>query len=341
MASIDTILVYSTCAFALCSNTLAFIVTLSYKYEDTLNGYALTLLCQFTFAFISAIVSVVARVQLLLVPGYMVFHLDNSLYVPLNFEVYRFGVFIAYGTVYSMLAAVTTVIVFRYLHVCDVIQVERKHLILGCFLTLLSGFFCSFNIWNCGTREAYNDVVYQDNLLRNETNPFIDKDTKSLAISLYDFKLYFMLSCYVLFYVVNYSIAIITYFKYSTYMKEFAIGLSANTKRMNTEFTRILVCQALSPLALSGIPVCLYIVLVFVGDYWKDGGTFLIRSHLFVPCIDSMLFLSLSTKNRSTIYGYTKNFRNFILKKKPLHNLTQAPSAYPATGTTTDGVTAK
>uniref|UniRef100_A0AC35UDQ9 G_PROTEIN_RECEP_F1_2 domain-containing protein n=1 Tax=Rhabditophanes sp. KR3021 TaxID=114890 RepID=A0AC35UDQ9_9BILA len=279
-----------------------------YKYYPV-NGYIAMLFTQFIFDSIFASLSLIARIELIILDKYFVINLVYSYMYDLSYNGCMYMTLAWYITCYANIGLIAIILVMRYFQIVKSKNMKFKHYICGCIATLMFPIIININLYLAFDRSLPLDIAYQLKMNGTYENDLITTKTKSLAMIMHAWKFYNILFGYMTYLFINYGIVIFTYITFTRFMKENQSSMSSLTRQINIEFNRILLIQCGSPL-LVGLPLVIYIITLFTDATWTDGGTVIITILTATPILNSAAFLCFSSKNRTILKTRFANMVN-------------------------------
>uniref|UniRef100_A0AC35TTK7 G_PROTEIN_RECEP_F1_2 domain-containing protein n=1 Tax=Rhabditophanes sp. KR3021 TaxID=114890 RepID=A0AC35TTK7_9BILA len=297
------VLFFTSFGLSLILNSISIYLFFQSKGKETSNAYHYMVFFQFIFGLTYSTVSVLLKMQVLIIHGYLVFIVEYPYFMNFNFEFYRILIFIVSSFIYGNISIVTFVLIYRYFYACSIFFLSKILFLKGLCLALLLPMLVSFNLWNAFDIDTPTTIAYNFDLPIKDGFVFATIQDRSLATSYVCFTLYFihipfsswklyiLLIGYIIYIILNYVIVIFVFKKYMAYFKSHLSVMSANSIRMNKDFIKILAYQAFLPLILSGGPVILTITTILLELPIRHVGTYAIVSLTFSSSINPLLFI--------------------------------------------------
>uniref|UniRef100_A0A0N5BIK5 G_PROTEIN_RECEP_F1_2 domain-containing protein n=1 Tax=Strongyloides papillosus TaxID=174720 RepID=A0A0N5BIK5_STREA len=146
----------------------------------------------------------------------------------------------------------------------------------------------------------------------------ISESTEAIAFNLGSMLSYIVYALLISIFSVTYIIIILYVKKYRKYIASYSSIMSNNTLIINRQFMMILIFQSSVPVIVTGIPIIIFFIMI-ITENTKTLSTFgilLVNLLMLVPCINPILFLGLSSRNRKYLCFHFKKFTNCLLCKK-------------------------
>uniref|UniRef100_A0AC35UEQ3 G_PROTEIN_RECEP_F1_2 domain-containing protein n=1 Tax=Rhabditophanes sp. KR3021 TaxID=114890 RepID=A0AC35UEQ3_9BILA len=282
-----------------------------YKYYP-INGYIAMTFTQFIFDSVFALFSLVARLELIIMDKYLVYHLVYSYnFDNLGYYGYMAVMFAWYSTCYGNIGLIVIILVMRYFQIVKSKIMTLRHYVYGCMGVLIFPAIVNLNLCAAFDQTLPLDIAYRLKLNGTYQNDLILPNTKSLAMPMNSWKFYSCMTGYIIYLAINYGVVIFTYITFKRFMIQNQESMSSLTRKINIEFNRILLIQCGSPLIV-GLPLVVYIASLFTSSTWDEGGTVIVSLLTATPIINSTAFLCFSSKNRIILKTRFENMINTL-----------------------------
>uniref|UniRef100_A0AC35U1E4 G protein-coupled receptor n=1 Tax=Rhabditophanes sp. KR3021 TaxID=114890 RepID=A0AC35U1E4_9BILA len=217
---------------------------------------------------------------------------------------YEVMTFCWYTACYGNIGLIVIIMVMRYFQVVKGQIISFWHFLAGISATLFIPGLMNISLAKAFDQTVPLDIAYHFKLNGVYESDLFLPETKNLVIEIKSIQMLVILTLYTSYLTINYGVVIFTYITFKNYMKKAELTMSANTRRMNIEFNRVLLTQCASPLIVGG-PLVFYIVTLIVSPIaiWPENGTFVITALAATPVINAFAFLIFSSKNRQILYN--------------------------------------
>uniref|UniRef100_A0A0K0F1I6 G-protein coupled receptors family 1 profile domain-containing protein n=1 Tax=Strongyloides venezuelensis TaxID=75913 RepID=A0A0K0F1I6_STRVS len=208
-------------------------------------------------------------------------------------------------------------LIARYCLVCkeDSLKLRKASLIVICCIILC---ICiSITVWFAVDKDIPKNIL-SDWIAKNHVMfPNIFESTEVITVNILNKTIYPFFSILVVAFIGSYAIIIFYVKKYTNYMNKYSNLMSTTTVLINRQFIKLLAFQSSVPVIVVGLPMIIAIIMVITGNIQKISAIVMLIMNLLmlVPCINSILFLVLPTRNRKYLKLQFRKFTNFIFCK--------------------------
>ncbi|CEF60870.1 7TM GPCR, serpentine receptor class r (Str) family-containing protein [Strongyloides ratti] len=306
--------VSSFLTITLCFLSLIFIYD-KWKKDEISRKYTELTAVQFIFGLISGIINCVAKMEVFIDESHVIIYLDYFNKFNKKINIFVIGISILF--LYFNIAMPSAILVSRNLVIVKKKVLKTQHI----FLLFLIVFFFALEL-SIATILCYNSNN-NGNLLYNISMKkpiFIQNISPYSYCSLFIFikknfffkgsiHFFIILLSNALFFNANFIVFFFQYRSYRKYMKQYSRSMTSKTKKMHSDFIKILYLQNLTPVLITGLPILIMVVSIFFkfNIFIYTGTTYLIFFINFVPAINAFFYIFLPLGNRKIIKNFIKN----------------------------------
>uniref|UniRef100_A0AC35UEC2 G_PROTEIN_RECEP_F1_2 domain-containing protein n=1 Tax=Rhabditophanes sp. KR3021 TaxID=114890 RepID=A0AC35UEC2_9BILA len=160
---------------------------------------------------------------------------------------------------------------YRYLQSTNKVKLTQKHFILGIFLAMSVPFILGFDLWLSYDYSVTPNIVWTLDQQSNYVDPTMAEHSVSVSCPMDKPIFLIAIGGFFVYLDCNYIFITVIFFKYRQYFQKFSNQMTPGTRKVHSEFTRILFFQAFTPLILTSGPVLFYLLSILLHWGWRDG----------------------------------------------------------------------
>uniref|UniRef100_A0AC35TJT8 G_PROTEIN_RECEP_F1_2 domain-containing protein n=1 Tax=Rhabditophanes sp. KR3021 TaxID=114890 RepID=A0AC35TJT8_9BILA len=299
MTDFRKILNISLFIFSAIFNLLAIYIVSTVPKDKVYKDFAKLLKFQFVFDLCYSLYFLITGFQLYLTEDGLIcnlrnFNLDNMFRIIYIFLIAIHVIFIYFNVFY-----ITVMLFLSYFQSYNQLKIKIEHFVSGViFVFAISAYLAFVNLVTIDINSSLS-VIF-----RNSTSS--SENIVGMKIPLYGFKFTFSLGNIFFLLTANYISSIVILIKYIYHITINTNNISASVKKTAYELCSILFAQSMVPFIIFGMPVIIYLIRTEYQIDTQELGNLFITCHGLNPTNNALLFLLLSTRNRSVIFEVIK-----------------------------------
>uniref|UniRef100_A0A0N5C105 G_PROTEIN_RECEP_F1_2 domain-containing protein n=1 Tax=Strongyloides papillosus TaxID=174720 RepID=A0A0N5C105_STREA len=301
METVNFVIYVSSVTLNLSSCIVAIYINWKTYGTDYDREYKKLIFVQFSFGFLSGIINGISRCEIVLYRNYLIFHYGYFSCYQQSLILYKitFGLYLLITDI--DIAFPSVVLLSRYIICCKSAHLTLKKVILLTFVPISLSLITFYNGYMINHKITPVSVVI--NLLKDSPSGEHLVNLKTTTTFFVFVKYIICITIITSYFISNYIIIFIFYFKYKKYMEVTSPIMSERTKKMQKEFSKIILFQSLAPVGLCSIPILSYIGFFFFNSEFSKPfyGTTILQVLSLVPSVNALLFIFMSSKNREVL----------------------------------------
>ncbi|CEF60875.1 7TM GPCR, serpentine receptor class r (Str) family-containing protein [Strongyloides ratti] len=308
METVNFVIHISSVTLNLLSCTVAIFINWKNYENDYDREYKKLVFAQFIFGLLSGIINAINRCELIFYKNYLIFYYGYFSQYSYDLLVYKIILGLYLFITDIDIAFPSAVILSRYFVCCNLRKLTLKNVILITLVPIALSVLCFVNGYVINHKITPVDIV--SNLLKDTSSgDFIINHQKTTTFMVFWSKEYVIcISIIISYFTLNYIIIFIFYYKYIKFMKLQAPVMSERTRKLQKEFSKIIIFQSLAPIGLCSIPILAYVGFFcfhyqFLTPFY---GTIIFQLLSLVPSVNALLYIFMSSKNREELFKLLK-----------------------------------